>query len=183
MRQLNLYNFARKKSQGTSTVSYYHKTFVRGQRDLARQMIRCKIKGTGPPRSLEKVRPQHQNLLFKERPFFFAEESKRNKTTASSFSRDCIASTFVNRTEQVEDGDLLFFEGSPFHFLDSRDIVGFSSDVPNELLIPTRATSNPRPSLAPRTIFVNGSHPLQHRDLLVPSLAHIGSSKQQQISR
>lgn len=44
-RQLNLYGFSR-LSHGADKGAYYHTCFVRGQRDLCRNMVRQKIKGT-----------------------------------------------------------------------------------------------------------------------------------------
>src|SRR5210317_92921 len=50
-RQLNLYGFSR-LSHGKDKGAYYHPCFVRGQRNLCRNMIRQKIKGTKVRRSL-----------------------------------------------------------------------------------------------------------------------------------
>jgi len=50
-RQLNLYGFSR-LSHGRDKGAYYHKCFVRGERNLCRGMIRQKIKGTKVRRSL-----------------------------------------------------------------------------------------------------------------------------------
>eukprot|EP00980_Cylindrotheca_fusiformis_P015684 scaffold4518_cov149-Cylindrotheca_fusiformis.AAC.19 len=50
-RQLNLYGFSR-LSHGRDKGAYYHQCFVRGQRNLCRNMIRQKIKGTKVRRSL-----------------------------------------------------------------------------------------------------------------------------------
>lgn len=50
-RQLNLYGFSR-LSHGKDKGAYYHPCFVRGQRDLCRNMVRQKIKGTKVRRSL-----------------------------------------------------------------------------------------------------------------------------------
>ena len=50
-RQLNLYGFSR-LCHGKDKGAYYHDCFVRGERDLCRNMIRQKIKGTKVRRSL-----------------------------------------------------------------------------------------------------------------------------------
>ena len=50
-RQLNLYGFSR-LSHGKDKGAYYHMCFVRGQRNLCRNMVRQKIKGTKVRRSL-----------------------------------------------------------------------------------------------------------------------------------
>ena len=50
-RQLNLYGFSR-LSHGRDKGAYFHKFFVRGERNLCRGMIRQKIKGTKVRRSL-----------------------------------------------------------------------------------------------------------------------------------
>ena len=69
-RQLNLYGFSR-LSHGLDKGAYYHKCFVRGQRNLCRGMIRQKIKGT-------KVR---RSLAPEEEPNFYAPEyNQTNKT-------------------------------------------------------------------------------------------------------
>jgi HSF-type DNA-binding len=48
-RQLNLYGFSRKRAE-TSLSCYYHPCFLREDPDLVRNMVRCKIKGTGKNR-------------------------------------------------------------------------------------------------------------------------------------
>ena len=66
-RQLNLYGFSR-LSHGRDKGAYYHKCFVRGERNLCRGMIRQKIKGTKVRRSLS---PE-------EEPNFYAPEWQRS---------------------------------------------------------------------------------------------------------
>ncbi|KAL3938692.1 MAG: hypothetical protein SGBAC_006447 [Bacillariaceae sp.] len=68
-RQLNLYGFSR-LSHGKDKGAYFHPCFVRGQRNLCRNMIRQKIKGT-------KVR---RSLSADEEPNFYDPQYRDNKS-------------------------------------------------------------------------------------------------------
>jgi len=76
----------------------------------------------------------------------------------------------VGVAEHLEDGDLLFFEGSPFHFLDSKATVGFPSKIKSELHLPTGILSECRPTLAPRPSIYSEGQPLQYPKLQLPRL-------------
>lgn len=176
-RQLNLYNFSRchDKPRGRHTLNYHHELFVRGQKELVRQMVRCKIKGTGPPRRKEKIRTQEDLLLPKislvdclagicsQDDGMEYEELKDppDDVTPVSPSSHAVVST-VGADEHLEDGDLLFFEGSPFHFLDPNAVVGLPSE---ELHFPTGIIPGLRPTLAPRPSIFSESLPLQYPKL------------------
>ncbi|CAJ1953720.1 unnamed protein product [Cylindrotheca closterium] len=74
-RQLNLYGFSR-LSHGKDKGAYFHPCFVRGQRNLCRNMIRQKIKGT-------KVR---RSLSADEEPNFYDPQQYQDKSRPTTMS-------------------------------------------------------------------------------------------------
>jgi len=60
---------------------------------------------------------------------------------------DLLSIGFEGGEGQMEDGDLAFFEGSPFHFLDSEatDVVLPLHAAPLELCMPALTDTNPKP--------------------------------------
>jgi len=161
-RQLNLYGFSRCRDQKRSggdghTKRYSHPMFVRGQKELVQQMRRCKIKGTGPKRQQDNHAGTSRIV---QEPRLINDEESTHCVASLVISQDppiCIVpespSSFGNslaQGQQVEDGDLLFFEGSPFHFLDSRSVVELPLNIKPELLFPTSIETSFRP-LTPRS--------------------------------
>jgi len=86
-RQLNLYGFSR-LTHGPDKGAYYHRLFVRGQRDLCKGMVRQKIKGT-------KVR---KTIAPEAEPNFYNEESQMN--LAQSFTHESFCQNDIERTCQ-----------------------------------------------------------------------------------
>mmetsp|Transcript_106394 Transcript_106394/g.307905 ORF Transcript_106394/g.307905 Transcript_106394/m.307905 type:complete len:331 (-) Transcript_106394:124-1116(-) len=182
-RQLNLYGFNR-LSHGKDKGAYYHVCFVRGQRNLCRNMVRQKIKGTKVRRSLSPEEEPNFYLPDWEQRLATAfsvqppkspttpstPKSKVAKTKASKSSKKQIphppsdslvsmmretskhsapsllppppvlkhlnqqpsvahsntvdlfnASPPQSSQSGVRGGDLLFFEGQPFRYLDHMD--------------------------------------------------------------
>jgi len=64
---------------------------------------------------------------------------------------DLLSIGFEGGEGQMEDGDLAFFEGSPFHFLDSEatDVVLPLHAAPLELCMPALTDTNPKPLTRP----------------------------------
>ena len=84
------------------------------------------------------------------------------------------AGGFDEQQPEVEDGDLLFFEGSPFHFLDSKAIITLDAAAPSKPFMPTSFDTEakrltPRRATAPTTFE---SQPLQQLMPLGSSSGH-----------
>lgn len=84
-RQLNLYGFSR-LTHGPDKGAYYHRLFIRGQRDLCKGMVRQKIKGT-------KVR---KPLAPEAEPNFYNEENQMN--LAQFFIHQSFCQNDIERT-------------------------------------------------------------------------------------
>jgi hypothetical protein len=159
--------------------SYYsHPSFIRGQRDLVRFMIRCKVKGTGKKRADDHLEDLHHGYDY---PSIFYEnddddvtygepqeaddddhsvqDKKKGVSSTEGWNCDSNVSlpfpeevaignggngdgiflesqdecTLVDTKDEssVGDGDVLYFEGSPFHFLDP---MKGSSSVPASVI-------------------------------------------------
>jgi hypothetical protein len=188
-RQLNLYGFSR-LTHGPDKGAYYHSCFVRGERNLCRNMIRQKIKGTKVRKTLApEEEPNFYNMKGKL-PMIPSQDSIAEPTQPKSplhtpqispvavkpakrsLSSDCSKKVkklksitdspaaaygvlpaplfpFLSpRTvsphhstttlqdvqhqlppvpETVKGGDLLFFEGQPFHYLERIEEIPASS--------------------------------------------------------
>jgi len=120
-RQLNLYGFQRNRKSKHSC--YHHDYFVRGQKQLLVNMVRCKIKGTGPKRKdpIEKlkstIKSKHDNQKNKQEPAPITPVSSYDVLDVENMNElDSIP--LLEEDYDVEEGELLFFEGSPFHLLE-----------------------------------------------------------------
>ena len=135
-RQLNLYGFKRIRR---NNISYnYHTQFVRDCRDLVQNMVRCKIKGTGKKRKLEQQNDVDEEIIHDcsddewgdpavpcETPSYDvrttnpALQLQLQDSSEWESDKDC---SDGGGDALLFDGDLLFFEGSPFHFLDADTV-------------------------------------------------------------
>jgi HSF-type DNA-binding len=148
-RQLNLYGFSRKKAE-TSMSCYYHPCFLREDPDLVRNMVRCKIKGTGknrqgpkkksarrsapaasPPPILTPVREENSSSSDAESVDSTTPESQDSKP---SFDLPFAGSSFpfynvdVMSNDQT-DMEMGCFEGSTFHLLEPDPIACIDHDT------------------------------------------------------
>lgn len=129
-RQLNLYGFSRKRHGKSS--AYYHSFFIRGLPDLVRNMVRCKVKGTGKKRM--EGEPYSPSSVA-TRAIHQSSESCNPEDSSQDESSD-EDDVFSHEGTSAREGDLLFFEGSPFHFLepsrfDSPTSVATAMPIPN----------------------------------------------------
>lgn len=132
-------------SMNMKNYSYYsHPYFIRGQRDSVRFMVRCKIKGTGKKRTNDEdhFNPTHHEFgivpttsgsddeedggreIDDDNTFDDTEtyDTKQDVDCAGA-GDDLLVKKTKNSMEPttfIQDGELLYFEGSPFHFLNPR---------------------------------------------------------------
>jgi hypothetical protein len=147
-RQLNLYGF-RRLTQGKDKGGYFHGCFLRGKRALCREMGRQKVKGTKVRQAIQAgLEPDLYRLPFiplKPSDATGRTNDSRITTHGKDQSPSCcsplsskVNSPFTSVLSEtpidIEDipplfcegdakksGDLLFFEGQPFHYLDSHN--------------------------------------------------------------
>lgn len=158
-RQLNLYGF-RRFTKGEDKGCYFHEWFLRGKRALCHGMSRQKVKGTKVRRALQSgMEPDLYRLPFL--PWKQNDSESRvlySPVTTQDFHGTILTSQVKSPTTPVlsamssdekeipvftleadkKTGDVLFFEGQPFHYLDSHtalsgksqwDTVLFSTQV------------------------------------------------------
>jgi hypothetical protein len=127
----------------TKNHSYYsHPYFIRGDHSRLHQMVRCKIKGTGKKRShYDDDDDDHDsnhgsgNGAQNSRDIQYEEihpkcrKQAKNPITTSSDEFDCPALDSDDAVSDHEDGDLLFFDGIPFHFLSPQLDVASLKDT------------------------------------------------------
>jgi hypothetical protein len=138
-RQLNLYGFAR-FSHGTDKGAYFHYLFVRGKRSLVKGMVRRKIKGTKVRRPLSaseepnfyalqwkdenRIGESMPNSVVKKGPIAIAVAVSPHTSPRCTLKLaplvhlEPLPSRLEEENWDAVDGDLLFFEGSQFHFLE-----------------------------------------------------------------
>lgn len=137
-RQLNLYGFTRASipylQEGkTRNYSYYsHPYFIRGDLSRLHQMVRCKIKGNGKKRCPDDNDDHPYNsdyvgcgsTFHKNSGASYNEEfnvkqpvPKKNQIPMSFSEFNSPSMESKDALSDLEDGDLLFFDGIPFHFL------------------------------------------------------------------
>lgn len=155
-RQLNLYGFSRRrgKSEQPHSMSYFHAKFMRGQKELVRGIVRCKIKGNGHQRRQD---TNEKDKFDQRHPSAINNVESSTIVDVSTVQPFCIVPKSP-QADDVEDGDLLFFEGSPFHFLDSKTVRDLSIEIKPDLLIPTSIEQSFQP-LAPRRSFASRPKP------------------------
>ena len=113
----SLYGFHRYKEGPSSW--YCHEFFIRGEKALCKKMLRCKIKGTGTKRPGTKRKHQQQAAAAPVTP-----TCKKRVVGAVNFWQELDSIPLLvdeladDDVDPVRDGDLLFFEGIPFHFLE-----------------------------------------------------------------
>eukprot|EP00934_Nitzschia_sp_Nitz4_P002535 Nitzschia sp. Nitz4//scaffold86_size83305//51020//52056//NITZ4_005265-RA/size83305-snap-gene-0.172-mRNA-1//-1//CDS//3329559259//2525//frame0 len=189
-RQLNLYGFSR-LCHGDDKGAYYHMCFVRGKRNLCRNMVRQKIKGTKVRRSLapdeepnfyqpqwetsKGERGEDPKSVIDEIPHSPHQSSERqivqlpqpSSVVANEAMTDAVPpapslavapskavpepqvsnhpeNTMSLLNSGAKGGDLLFFEGQPFRYLEH--IEKLPPPVSKGV---TALGSNPRPPLRP----------------------------------
>jgi len=145
-RQLNLYGF-RRLTQGKDKGCYFHDCFLRGKRSLCNEMSRQKVKGTKVRRAILEMEPDLYQLpcipsqqcdeavgtmgshilATQEQPltcFLWNSEVKCQPTPVlSNMPSDKKDIPIPPFEADNKPGDLLFFEGLPFHYLDNHFTV------------------------------------------------------------
>jgi hypothetical protein len=101
-RQLNLYGFKR-LTKGLDRGGYYHESFIRGNIDLAYNIRRMRIKGTCV-RSPTSPHTEPNFNAFKQLHHHHHHHHQQQQTTDTKI-------------------DILFFEGRPFHYIDSSELT------------------------------------------------------------
>lgn len=119
-RQLNLYGFKR-LTGGLDRGGYYHESFIRGNIDLAYTIRRMRIKGTcvRSPANKPAFNVLHhvtKNLVISEQiPDDYCDSSlEQLKQHHHHHHQE------QNPTTKI---DVLFFEGRPFHYIDSSELT------------------------------------------------------------
>ena len=190
-RQLNLYGFTRAsipsiQGNKTKNVSYYsHPYFVRGDISRLHHMIRCKIKGTGKKRCHDDNDDHEYNhdsssVAQKKNSTPAAYEDTtdnvergvypRHKDAKSGAEIDSATLGSKDALSDLEDGDLLFFDGIPFHFLSHLDVASLkdtSGQAPN-LDIDSLPLTSLHPTFPPLESNVNSQ---QTEDVLETCLS------------
>ena len=130
-RQLNLYGFCR-LTEGADSGAYYHELFLKGMKHLSELMTRTKIKGTGsksPSKSRKKlnfyemipIAPRQDKLCC-------SASTLKSPAIMSSSISDLSGDDFIEK-----EGDLVSFEGKPFHYLDITTPFQVSSTSSDKL--------------------------------------------------
>jgi len=149
-RQLNLYGFSR-LTGGPDKGGYYHELFLRGKVSLAYKIHRMRVKGTGVrlPTNPDNE-PNFYALppLTKDAPPTITSMDVTSSALAPVpvLSKQTILDAFaapsceshdysrkIAQTKQKQEqqqqaliDDVLFFEGNPFHYIDSSDFVNLN---------------------------------------------------------
>jgi hypothetical protein len=161
-RQLNLYGFKRLTS-GTDKGAYFHYLFIRGKCPLVRGMVRRKIKGTKVRRIMApseepdfyapewhdenrigEIMPTSAGAVTPTVVAVSPHNSPRETPVVAPpmpAYLDLISEPLPNESWDaidalIHDGDLLFFEGSPFHYLEND-----MGDPPLSHVVPNRMAS------------------------------------------
>jgi hypothetical protein len=145
-RQLNLYGFSR-FSHGKDKGAYFHYLFIRGKCPLVRGMVRRKIKGTKVRRIMApseepdfySLEWQDENRIGEATPNSVEPTVTPTAVAVSPqnspvnnpvivpsvpsyldlYSEPIASENWDAIDALIHDGDLLFFEGSPFHYLEN----------------------------------------------------------------
>jgi hypothetical protein len=120
-RQLNLYGFKR-LTGGLDRGGYYHESFIRGDIDLAYTIRRMRIKGTcvrspANPHTKPAFKLHHvtKNRVISEQiPDDYCDSSLEQSKQHHHHHQE------QNPTTKI---DVLFFEGRPFHYIDSSELT------------------------------------------------------------
>ena len=140
-RQLNLYGF-RRFTKGEDKGCYFHEWFLRGKRALCHGMSRQKVKGTKVRRALQSgMEPDLYRLPFLpwkqndsegqviDSPIVTKDFTSSLLTSQDNCPTTPVLSVVSSGRKEISSftleadkktGDVLFFEGQPFHYLDSN---------------------------------------------------------------
>jgi hypothetical protein len=160
---LNLYGFSRASipciHEGkTKSYSYYsHPYFIRGDLSRLHHMVRCKIKGTGKKRGLDDDDDQdyNGNIIrgdhYKNASGIKNEECNiKSQVPMPAGKIDRPAMDSKDTLSDLEDGDLLFFDGIPFHFLSPQLDVASLKDTTGQV---PDSDIDPLPLMLPPPMF------------------------------
>ena len=162
-RQLNLYGFSRASVPSiidgkTKNISYYsHPYFIRGDHSRVQYMVRCKVKGTGRKRWREHDEDDtyhdnedcHQNLIGGPHPLEGYHHHQARESVSTTTHRTFMSDAWVDDPDdspsldsssvapcELRDGDLLYFDGIPFHFLNPSLDVATLNDSSSSSSVP-----------------------------------------------
>jgi len=157
-RQLNLYGFSR-LTAGPDKGGYYHELFLRGKVSLAYKLHRIRVKGTGvrlptnpdnepnfyalPPLTKDALPAITSMDVTSSALAPVPVLSKRTILDACAapsfeshdYSKKVAQTQKQEQKQQALIDDVLFFEGNPFHYIDSSDFVNLNTKESQQALL------------------------------------------------